>query len=124
MMDTVRGQRGSGRLGVLIWLVMMGAAVFTGVRAIPVRVAVYQFHDYVDEQVKFAAAASRVDPRKLTRRILEKAHELGLPLDKKQVEVKVKRNEVKVHVRHQVTVDLEAWKWTWKFDETFTHHRF
>jgi len=123
-MMRVLGQRGSGRLGVIIWLALMGAAVFTGVRAIPVRVAVYEFHDYVDEQVKFAAAHSRVDAKKLTRRILEKAHELGLPLDKKQVEVKIRKNEVKVHVRHQVTVDLEVWQWTWKFDETFTHLRF
>jgi len=123
-MMAVLGQRGSGRLGVLIWLAVMGAAVFTGVRAIPVRVAVYEFHDYVDEQVRFAAAAAHPDERKLERRILEKAHELGLPLDKKQVEVKIRKNEVKARVRHEVTVDLEVTKWTWKYDETFSHTRF
>ncbi len=120
----VLGQRGSGRLGVIVWLALMGAAVFTGIRAIPVRVAVYEFHDFVDEQVRFAAAHSRIDAKKLTRRIVEKAHELGLPLDKKQVEVKIRKNEVQARVRHQVTVDLEVWKWTWKFDETFSHLRF
>ncbi|MDQ7006649.1 MAG: hypothetical protein Q9Q40_05415 [Acidobacteriota bacterium] len=113
-------QRGNGRLGVIVWIALMATGVFAAVRIIPAKVAVYEFHDYCESQARFAATrGGRWDEAALRKRILDKAEELGLPLDKKKVKIKRSRSSVTVKVQHKVEVDLGFYQWVWDFDETY-----
>jgi len=119
-----RNQRGAGKVGIFVWLAIAVLGVFVGFRTIPVRVAVLQFHDFCDEQTRFAAASNRFGEKELIRDVLNKADELEVPIKKEHVKFERKKNLVRLHVEHELTVDLELYQWLWAYDETFEHIRF
>ena len=116
-------ERGAGRIGVLIWTVIMAVGLFVGFRAIPVRMAVLQLHDFADERTQFAAASTRFSQEQLVKDVLEKARELQIPLDKKQIKLEVRPAELRMRIQHRVEVDLKFYLWVWDYDKTFEHMR-
>ena len=116
-------QRGAGRIGLVIWLAIMGSGVFAAVRCVPVRMAVMQLHDFADEQVKFAAAGRRFDQAKLLKEIQTKARELELPLGKDSLALDLRQNELVLKMKHKVEVNLEVYTWVWEYNKTFRHIR-
>ena len=120
----MRNQRGNGRLGLIIWLAVIGAAIFGAVQIIPAKITVYEFHDYVDRQAQFAASASgKFDEKKIRNNVLQKAAELGLPLNKKQVKVRRTKGRMTIDLQHTVEVDLKVYTWVWEYDRKFEHLR-
>ena len=120
----MRNERGNGRLGVIIWLAVTAAAIFAAAQIIPAQIAVYEFHDFCEQRARFAATrGGRFDAKKLTKEIMDKAEELGLPVDKKKIKVKRTKNAVKVDVQHSVDVDLAIYTWTWDYDEHYESFR-
>jgi len=119
----LRGQRGEGRLGMFVFLALLAGGIFIGTRAIPVRIAVLQLHDYIDEQSRMAAASSRPDKARVIKNILERAKELEIPLDPKKLEYKRSSGSVIIKVKHRITIDLAVYEWTWSYDEEFEHMR-
>lgn len=116
-------QRGAGRIGLVIWLAIMGSGVFAAVRCVPVRMAVMQLHDFADEQVKFAAAGRRFDQAKLLKEIQTKARELELPLSKDSLALDLRQNELVLKMKHKVEVNLEVYTWVWEYNKSFRHIR-
>lgn len=121
MLRGLGNQRGAGKVGLLIWLALMGSGVFAAMRCVPLRVNVMQLHDFADEQVKFAAAARRFDQAKLFKEIYGKARELGIELPKNAVALDNRQNELVLTMKHKVEVDLEVYTWVWQYDEKFRH---
>ncbi len=119
----MRNQRGEGKLGVILWLAIIGSGIFAAVRIVPAKVAVTELHDFADTQVQSAGTAMRLDEGHLLDTIVDKARELNLPLEKKQMKFEVGTNDVRLRMVHQVTVDLAVYEWVWNYDLTFTHLR-
>ncbi len=121
----VRGERGEGRLQLLIWLAILGAIIFAAFRIVPVKIRAEEFNAFADEQIKIAAAASGA-PReeKLMRSIFDKARDLEIPLDKKNVRLTVQTNEVRLAIKYRVVIKLEVYDWVWDYDKVYTHMRF
>lgn len=116
-------QRGAGKLGLLVWFAVMGSAVFAAFRCVPPKLAVMQFHDYIDEQLKFCAVSPRCDQGKMMKNIFQKAAEFDLPVDKKAATLDVRQTEMILKLKHQVVVNLEVYQWVWDYDKTFRHIR-
>ncbi|RMG48727.1 MAG: hypothetical protein D6718_01425 [Acidobacteria bacterium] len=117
----MRTERGSGRLGLFIWILMMAAGIFVASRTIPVRIAVMKLHDFADEQTRYVAVTHRGGEQRLIKEVLDKAHELGIPLERKQLRFENLKNVVRLHMTHDVSIDLEFYTWTWHYDKTFEH---
>jgi hypothetical protein len=115
----VSRERGSGRIGVVVWIALMGAAVFAAVQMIPMKVAIYEFHDHVETQTRFMATSSRFSEAKLREAILDKAEELSLPVNPKQLSIKRTGKHIQVRLQHEVDVDLAVYTWVWKYDKTW-----
>ncbi len=120
----MRNERGGGRLGVFIWIVIMALAIFVATKTIPRRIAVLEFHDYCDEQTQYAAASSRVGEEQVRNNVMQKARELEIPIESKKLKFEAFKNEVKLHLSHEVEVDLKFYNWVWKYDRTWEHIRF
>jgi hypothetical protein len=119
----VLNERGEGRLGVVIWLLIMAAGIFVAVRTIPKRMAVLELHDYADSQVQHAGTMSKIKTDEVIKTILDKAKELEIPLEKKDLDLDIRPNDLRMTMKHRVVVNLEVYEWVWDFDEEFTHLR-
>lgn len=119
----MRSERGEGRIGVLVWLALAGAAIYVGIQAIPTRIAVLELHDYCDEQTMYAASSHRYSKEELIKNVLNKAEDLDIPLKREQIEYDAQPRRLELHLKHEITIDLSVYQWTWKYDKTFEHLR-
>jgi uncharacterized membrane protein len=119
----VHNERGEGRLGVVIWLLLMAAGIFVAVRTIPTRMAVLELHDYADAQVQHAGTMSKVKSDEVIKTILQKAKELEIPLTKDDLDLDVRPNDLRMTMKHRIVINLEVYEWVWDFNEEFTHLR-
>ena len=119
----VHNERGEGRLGVIIWLLIMAAGIFGAVRTIPARMAVLELHDYADAQVQHAGTMSKIKTDEVIQTVLDKAKDLQIPLDKKDLALDIRPNELRMTMKHRVVINLEVYEWVWDFNEEFTHLR-
>ena len=113
MIDRNR-ERGDGRVGFLVSLALLGAGIFLGVKVIPVRINAYEFRDFIQEECRFAA--TRANDKEIYARIFDKAQELRLPLQKKNLHMERTAHEMIISATYEQTIDLKVTKYVYKFD--------
>jgi len=109
-------QRGEGRLGFVITLIVIAIAVFLGMKIIPVRVAAYEFHDVLREEARYGAV--RDSDAKVFKRILDKAAELDVPLDKQNLTVKRTESQMIISAAYEQPIDLKVTTYVYRFNAT------
>jgi hypothetical protein len=107
-------ERGDGRVGFMLSLALLGAGIFLGVKFIPVRVNAYEFRDFIQEECRFAA--TRANDKEIYTRIFDKAMELRLPLQKKNLRMERTAHEMIISAKYEQTIDLKVTKYVYKFD--------
>lgn len=112
-----RGQRGEGRVGLIVAIAIIAAAVFAASKYLPVRIAAYEFRDYVEQECRNGAWRKNED--EVRQRILEKASDMELPVEKKQLEVKKTRSEMIVRVQYTQPIDFKVTTYDYKFDHEY-----
>jgi hypothetical protein len=113
-MNVRNGERGDGRIGFLISLAILGVGVFVFAKVIPVRVNAYEFRDFIQEECRFAA--TRNHDEEIYKRIFDKAKDLQLPLDKKNLHMERTSHEMIISARYEQVIDLKFTKYVYKFD--------
>ena len=113
-MNDRTAERGDGRVGFLISLALLGAGAFVGVKIIPVRVNAYEFRDFIQEECRFAA--TRNSDAEIYKRIFDKAKDLQLPLEKKNLHMERTTHEMVISAKYEQTIDLKFKKFVYKFD--------
>jgi hypothetical protein len=113
MLGSEKRQRGEGRIGFLIALIVVGVVIFVGVKIIPVRITAYEFRDTLREEARYAAV--RDDDATVVVRILKKAEELEIPLTKKNLEVKRTTGEMIIRAHYEQPIDLKVTTYVYKF---------
>jgi hypothetical protein len=98
----------------MIALALLGAGIFVGVKIIPVRVNAYEFRDFIQEECRFAATRSRDE--EIFKRVLDKAADLRLPLEKKNLHMQRTTHEMIISAKYEQTIDLKVTKYVYKFD--------
>ena len=116
MMVDRNGQRGEGKIGFLIAIIVIGIAVFLGAKIIPVRVTAYEFRDVLREETRYAAV--RHNDEAVVKRIMKKAKELEVPLSPKNLRVHRTTGEMIVSASYEQTIDLKVTKYVYKFSAT------
>jgi hypothetical protein len=109
-----RAERGEGRVGLMIALILVGIAIFLGVKVIPVRVAAYEFRDALREECRYAAV--RHDDAAVAKRIMQKAQELEIPLERKQLQIRRTTGEMIISARYEQPIDLKVTTYVYRFD--------
>ena len=109
-----RGQSGEGRIGALIALAVVGIAIFLGVKVIPVRVAAYEFRDFVEQECRYAAV--RKHDNQVRQRIIDKAEELEIPLDPKRLKLQRTRSEMVITASFEQPIDLKVYTYVYKYE--------
>ena len=74
-----RGTRGEGRIGCIIWLIIVAFTGYMLYKFVPVKMASARFEDFMAEEAGFASIRG---VREIERNILTKAKDLELPVTK------------------------------------------
>jgi hypothetical protein len=110
----LHGQRGEGRLGLLIALAVCGIGIFLAVKIIPVRIDAYEFKDYMEQECR--TAALHKDKSVLGKRIMEKAAALEIPLEVRNLQIKQIAGEMVIRAKYEQPIDLKVTTYTFKFN--------
>ena len=112
-------ERGEGRLGTLFGIMVLATFIYLGVKLVPVMISVYEFRDSIDEQARFASLP-RHDDQMIKRNILQKAHELALPVGSKDVQVSRTSGRIDIVVKYSVPIVTPVYTYNWSLDESLS----
>ena len=108
------GERGEGKVGLLIAIAVVAVGIFLGMKFIPVRVAAYELRDFVEEECRFAAVRKGDD--EVRKRIMNKAEELDIPLEPKNLVLRRTRSEMIITASYTKDIDLKVPTYVYEFD--------
>jgi len=108
-----RRQSGDGKLGCILWSLLLVVGGMIGWKAIPVKIASSELYDYMVEQAKFA---QRSKPDALKERIYKKAREVNLPLDKRDIRVERRGDRILMGASFTVPLEFPGYVYYWDFD--------
>jgi hypothetical protein len=106
-------ERGEGRIGLLVALAVVGIGAFMGVKIIPARINAYEFRDFVEQQCRTAALTH--DDKKIAKAIMEKADDLELPLERKNLQLKRTSSEMIIKANFQMPIDLKVTTYNFQY---------
>ena len=106
--------RGEGRLGLLVALILVGAAIFGALKFVPVYIAAYDMEDTVRGE---ASRATLKTDDQILKALLDKAAELELPVTKKDITMSRDRSEFRIKVRFDVPIDLAVTTYVYKYEQ-------
>ena len=109
-------EKGEGRIGLMITLIIVAVAIFLAVKVVPVRVAAYEFRDIMREEARYGAV--RNNDATVTKRILEKAAELQIPLKRQDLKVSRTPGQMIISASYEQPIDLKVTTYLYKFKET------
>ena len=108
------GQAGEGKIGCIFWLLLLAIVVLAGWKMIPVKIASSELYDHMVETAKWGGNAPT---DQIERNLFNKARELELPVDKKDVKVERIRGQIIMEVKYTVPVQFPGYTYNWDFDQ-------
>lgn len=115
MMSRRWRERGEGRMGCLFGVVVLLIGLLIAYKMIPVKVKAAEMRDVVQDESR--AAGTHTD-KVILENILAKAKQVGLPVEKENVEISRAANMITVDVKYTVPVVFPGYTYNWNF-----HHR-
>jgi len=109
------GERGGGKINLLLTLVVVGFLVFAAIKIVPVYVNNYELQDSMETEARFAVA-NRATPVQIRQDVWKKVVELGVPA--KQDNLKVvygPDGTIQLSLDYTVAIDLLVYKWNKDF---------
>lgn len=106
-----RGERGRIDFGLLIFILVIAGIVYFLFKYVPPRVNAMQFKE---EMNKFNAdpdyKLKKLPEEKVQELLYQKALELNLPIEKKQIKVGKVGEDYKIEVEFEIPIDLKVTK--------------
>ena len=109
-MRASRREKGEGNFGCLVGLIILAIAAFIAWKVIPVKVKAAELRQAVVDEAK--SAGTHNDER-ITKQILAKAQETGLPVTEDDITVNRNANEIKVDVEYTVPIVFPGYTYQW-----------
>jgi len=110
-----RSERGEGNLGCILWVLALALVVLIAWKAVPVKIQSSELYDYMDELAKFHS--ERTPPEELEKMIMDRAKQLQIPLEKKDVRVERNGDRIFMEVEYSVPVDILGMTYQWHFHQ-------
>jgi hypothetical protein len=110
-----RSDRGEGNLGCILWLLALGLATLIAWKAVPVKMQSTQLYDYMDELAKFSAA--KTPPDQLEKMIIDRARQLDIVLEKKDIKVERNGDNIFMEIEYTVPVEFPGYTYQWHFHQ-------
>ncbi|MBP1642365.1 MAG: hypothetical protein H6Q03_1034 [Acidobacteria bacterium] len=112
-MTRSRAQAGDGKVGCILWALVVALGALIAFKTIPVKIASSELYDFMVEQAKWAGSTS---PETIQKRIVARAQELKLPVDPKKVEAQRYGDNIRMRAVFTVPVEFPGYTYIWNFD--------
>ena len=110
-----RSERGEGRLGCLVGVILLLAAALIAYKMIPVKVKAADLRDAIEDEAKSAGQHS---DKQILSAILKRAQILELPVTEDKVQINRSANSIQIDVQYTVPIEFPGYTHQWKF-----HHK-
>lgn len=115
-MSRNRGERGEGRFGCLVGLVLLLAAGLIAFRMIPIKVKSADLRDTIVDESK---SAGRHNDKVIRKNILYKAEQLELPISEEDIKIKRTSAYIRIDVKYTVPVEFPGYTYNWEFQHKY-----
>jgi len=115
-MNRIR-QRGAGKLGTLIWIIILIAVGYCGFKIVPPYIDNYQLEDFMKQETRFAGVNRRSSDQ-LREVIYKRIQELEIPARREDIRVDVVQDGFKVSVKYTVVIELPGYALSLNFNPT------
>ncbi len=107
------GERGQGRVGFVVTLVLFLLGIFLAIKIVPARIDGYQFQEVLREEARFAAVHH--NDKIVAERIMAKAQAMDIPLERSNLKISRSKAEVVITASYQKPIDLKVTTYTYTF---------
>lgn len=110
-----RAMRGKTNIGCIVWLAVVCLVGYVLYKVVPVKVATSTFYDAMQEQASFGSIKTT---DQIQYAVLQKAHELELPVGKDNLIIHKDKVAITLEAHYEITIDFFSglYKYVWKFD--------
>jgi len=108
-----RRERGEGKLGCLVGLILLGVAIFVAWKMIPVKVKAAELRQTVVDEAK--SAGTHNDDR-IRGAILKTAREDDLPVTEDNIKIVRTANEITVTVTYTIPIAFPGYTYNWHLE--------
>jgi hypothetical protein len=108
-----RAEKGEGNLGCILWVLLLALGLLIAWKMIPVKVNSAELYDYMDELARFNAGKESAE--EIKKKILVRAAELHLPVEKENVTVVRDGDRIQMTVDYTVPVKFPGYTYNWHF---------
>ena len=106
-------QKGEGRLGCVVGLLLLCAALFVAYKLIPVKLQATEMRDAVQDTSRSASGKSNEEVRKL---LFHRAQELKVPIQEKDIVISRRADFIKIEVAYDVQVEFPGYTMNKRFE--------
>lgn len=106
-------ESGEGKLGMLLWLGILVVAGLAAYEWVPARITVAELQDFMIESTE---RAHQRTPKQLKKDILLRAQELGIALDKDNLEVTARGGKIRMKADYVMPLELPFYTYDWQVD--------
>jgi hypothetical protein len=102
---SLRSQRGGGTIKAILWTVILVYGAFVAYRILPAYVAEYQLADKMQEQARFSVV-NRYPEEQVRDNIYKVVKDLEIPVKREEIKIIVSQEVVKISMDYTIPVDL------------------
>lgn len=113
-MRRIQDSKGEGNLGCIFWLLVLGIAGLIAWNMVPVKIKSAELYDYMVDQAGYATNFNSTEA--IIARILTKARELDIPLEKDALKVERVGDHIRMRATYTVPVEFPGYTYYWDFD--------
>ena len=115
--------RGAGKLGCLIWIVILGAGAYVGFKYLESRWNYLSMREQLSEVAKFAAALRPFDEDIVKKEVIKRGTSLGITIYPEDIKAKEEEGEITIDVYWEVPLEFPGYTYTQDFSLTVSYRR-
>lgn len=108
------GQRGEGRLGCIFWVLVLVLGVIVAWEIVPIKMRSVELYEFMEDEAALATHGRSVETIK--NRILGKAQDLKIPLEKDNLYVERYGDNIRMRANYTIPAEFPFYTYYWEFE--------
>lgn len=109
-----RSQAGEGKIGCIFWTLLLILGAVVAYEMVPIKMRSAQLYDFMEDQA--SAATYDRNTEAIKKRILRKARELDIELDKDHLSVERIGDRIRMKATYTIPAEFPGYTYHWNFD--------